>query len=143
MATDAELNEYVGLKKLAPYRKGKKRDEWDPKGAEKLREFKGKVQERTGGWRSAGTGAGAGERGGDGGEKKRRKGKKERQKAKLADGDASASVPADGNDAEVVVQNGNGKRSRDDNAVMDGQMAHDPDSKKRKKKRHSRTADIA
>lgn len=90
-----------------------------------------------------GTGAGVGERGGDGGEKKRRKGKKERQKSKLADGGASASVPADGNDAEVVAQNGNGKRSRDDDAVMDGQTAHDPDSKKRKKKRHSRTTDIA
>lgn len=130
MATDAELNEYVGLKKLAPYAKGKK---WDPKGAEKLREFKGKVQERTGGWRNAAANAGDGE---GGGEKKRRKGKKERQKAKMADG-----IPADENGSEAVSSVQTGKRPRDEDTVMDDQ---DPESKKRKKRRRSHaTTDAA
>lgn len=140
MATDAELNEYVGLKKLAPYRK-KRRDEWDPKGAEKLKEFKGKVHERTGVWRSTGAGVGDGDRGGE----KKRKGKKERQKAKLAgDGGASARAPA-----ELVGQNGSGKRLRGEDTVMDGQQTHDhdldpeADSKKRKKRKRSHgTTDV-
>jgi protein KRI1 len=41
LADDKDLNEYVGLKKLAPYRK--QRDTWDAKRQARLREFKNKV----------------------------------------------------------------------------------------------------
>ncbi|KAI9465171.1 KRI1-like family C-terminal-domain-containing protein, partial [Lactarius psammicola] len=41
LADDKDLNEYVGLKKLAPYRK--QRDTWDAKRGERLREFKKKL----------------------------------------------------------------------------------------------------
>ena len=44
LADDKDLNEYVGLKKLAPYRK--QRDTWDAKRGERLREFKRKVSGR-------------------------------------------------------------------------------------------------
>ena len=44
LADDKDLNEYVGLKKLAPYRK--QRDTWDAKRAERLREFKKNVSGR-------------------------------------------------------------------------------------------------
>lgn len=74
MATDAELNSYVGLKRLATYRKEK----FDPRRPEKLKEF-----------RKALTARGAYENGwsGQAGEEKeekvkQRKGKKERQKEK-------------------------------------------------------------
>ena len=44
LADDKDLNEYVGLKKLAPYRK--QRETWDTKRGERLREFKKKVSGR-------------------------------------------------------------------------------------------------
>ncbi|KAH9963018.1 KRI1-like family C-terminal-domain-containing protein [Russula compacta] len=44
LADDKDLNEYVGLKKLAPYRK--LRDTWDARRGERLREFKTKVSAR-------------------------------------------------------------------------------------------------
>ncbi|KAH9042788.1 Krr1-domain-containing protein [Lactarius pseudohatsudake] len=47
LADDKDLNEYVGLKKLAPYRK--QRDMWDAKRGERLGEFKKKFSEHAGG----------------------------------------------------------------------------------------------
>ncbi|KAH8996823.1 Krr1-domain-containing protein, partial [Lactarius akahatsu] len=47
LADDKDLNEYVGLKKLAPYRK--QRDTWDAKRGERLGEFKKKLSGRAGG----------------------------------------------------------------------------------------------
>ncbi|EJD40330.1 hypothetical protein AURDEDRAFT_153563 [Auricularia subglabra TFB-10046 SS5] len=81
MATDAELNSYVGVKRYAPYRKdrGKK---WDAARGEKLRELREKIKERR-----ARAGIEEGDAGADedaGERKKKRKGKKERLKEKLA-----------------------------------------------------------
>ncbi|KAI0667062.1 KRI1-like family C-terminal-domain-containing protein [Trametes maxima] len=83
MATDAELNSYMGVKKIAPYRKEGKGRTWDSKRTERLKELKSKLKERgVGGSLQASVAAQ---------EKKRRKGKKERMREKAAagaDGDA-------------------------------------------------------
>jgi len=73
LATDKELNEYLSIKKIAPYRKDGR---WDVKRADRLRELKAKLKERS--WGRDGHAAGDSE------EKKpkKRKGKKERQREK-------------------------------------------------------------
>ncbi|KAF8589513.1 hypothetical protein K439DRAFT_1383413 [Ramaria rubella] len=76
LATDAELNEYMGIKKLAPYRKDGR---WDLKRADRLKELKAKLKERSWGPGTAST---------DPEETrtaKKRKGKKERQRAKVSE----------------------------------------------------------
>ncbi|KAI6168731.1 KRI1-like family C-terminal-domain-containing protein [Pisolithus thermaeus] len=99
LATDAELNSYVGLKKMAPYRRiggsGKGKD-WDPKRNERLKEFREKLQARIrsgsqGNW-YPGRGPG-GSKTGEGAEngKKKRLGKKERAKLKAQEGDDRAA----------------------------------------------------
>ncbi|KAI0295299.1 KRI1-like family C-terminal-domain-containing protein [Russula brevipes] len=78
LADDKDLNEYVGLKKLAPYRK--QSEAWDAKRTERLREFKHKVSARLG---DAGADIIATEHTMDGERKaKKRKGKKERMREK-------------------------------------------------------------
>jgi len=46
LADDKDPNEYVGLKKLAPYRK--QRDTWDAKRGKRFHEFKKKLSGRVG-----------------------------------------------------------------------------------------------
>lgn len=77
LADDKDLNEYVGLKKLAPYRK--QRDTWDAKRGERLREFKKKLSGRVGG---VGVDVNEGEHLNN--KAKKRKGKKERMREKAA-----------------------------------------------------------
>jgi protein KRI1 len=80
LADDKDLNEYVGLKKLAPYRK--QRDTWDAKRGERLREFKKKVSGRL---EETGANDATMEHLVDGEHKaKKRKGKKERTREKAA-----------------------------------------------------------
>jgi protein KRI1 len=71
IATDAELNSYMGLKRIAPYRK----ERFDPRRPEKLMDFRKALATRgVAGW---------GDGGDEGDERtKKRKGKKERQKEK-------------------------------------------------------------
>ncbi|KAL5531994.1 KRI1 [Sanghuangporus sanghuang] len=100
LADDAELNNLVGLRKVAaPYRKDRGRA-WDPKRGEKLKEFRKKLGES-----SAVGGAGGGGEGGSlngnvegegegAGMKGKRKGKKERQKAKLTTAIMSEEDPS-------------------------------------------------
>ncbi|CCM05885.1 uncharacterized protein FIBRA_08122 [Fibroporia radiculosa] len=77
LATDAELNSYVGIKKYAPYRKDGKGKQWDNTRNDRLQELRGKLRER--GIDSTGGGADAkGEKG------KKRKGKKERMRERIA-----------------------------------------------------------
>lgn len=73
MATDADLNQYVGVKRYAPYRKNGA-GKWDPKRGERLRELRDKLKERGVPLQD----------GADAGEKKKRKGKKERMREKAA-----------------------------------------------------------
>ena len=80
LADDKDLNEYVGLKKLAPYRK--QRDTWDAKRGERLREFKKKVSGRL---EETGANGAIMEHLVDSEHKaKKRKGKKERTREKAA-----------------------------------------------------------
>ena len=90
MATDQELNEYMSVKKYAPYRHDKSNPQrWNKKTQEKLHELKAKIGER------AGTSFinGSGGRREDGKDKvKKRKGKKERMKLKAVNGDADGTA---------------------------------------------------
>jgi protein KRI1 len=75
MATDAELNQYMSVKKYAPYRKDLK---WDPARGDRLKQLKQQISERNGpGMNMDEEGTGSGGRQG-----KKRKGKKERMKMK-------------------------------------------------------------
>lgn len=78
-ATDAELNQYIPVKKYAPYRQDKK-DGWDRTRTDRLKELKGAVSERTKVlFGDLADTSGAGEV-----RVKKRKGKKERMKEKEA-----------------------------------------------------------
>lgn len=131
MATDAELNEYVGLKKLAPYRKGKNRDGWDPKRVERLKELKSKVGSRIGGLHASSTptwGRAAGTEE-DRDVKKKRKGKKERERAKLG-GAAEVDVKSESPAVHDI------NRSQDA-GMVEVQENGEPPRKKHKRKRPS------
>ncbi|KAJ7032731.1 KRI1-like family C-terminal-domain-containing protein [Mycena alexandri] len=86
LAKDSELNEYMSVKKYAPYRADNKAG-WDHTRTERLRELKGKVKERMGGMDVEQPGR-------DGQAKKKRKGKKERMKDKGVVDAAGASDTA-------------------------------------------------
>src|SRR6266567_2505504 len=89
LADDKDLNEYLGLKKLAPYRK--QRDTWDAKRGERLREFKKKVSERL---EETGANNATMEHLVDGEHKeKKRKGKKERMRERAARDGEGTVVP--------------------------------------------------
>ncbi|KAH9047329.1 hypothetical protein EDB84DRAFT_1619218 [Lactarius hengduanensis] len=87
LADDKDLNEYVGLKKLAPYRK--QRDMWDAKRGERLGEFKKKLSEHAGG---VGLDLNENEHSN---KAKKRKGKKERMREKAAHAPAEADAVTD------------------------------------------------
>jgi protein KRI1 len=81
LADDKDLNEYVGLKKLAPFRK--QRGIWDAKRGERLREFKNKISGRLGEADASGIAAEHHHQLVDGEHKaKKRKGRKERMREK-------------------------------------------------------------
>ena len=100
LATDAELNQYMGIKKIAPYR-DKKREGWDHSRNARLTEFKDKVKGRKWGSR---TYDGEGEPGPSADAKpKKRKGKKERMKQKAAAAEQETGT-GDGLEAEDDAQ---------------------------------------
>ncbi|KAJ7637613.1 KRI1-like family C-terminal-domain-containing protein [Mycena polygramma] len=132
LAKDSELNEYMSVKKYAPYRADNKVG-WDHTRNERLRELKGKVKERLGG-------AIVEESGRDGQIKKKRKGKKERMKEKGAvDADGPTDPPKESNGAEDTGL----KRKRDvpveDAAepVEAGEPTEGGKKKRRRKKKDS------
>lgn len=139
LATDQELNEYMSVKKYAPYKEERAR--WDGKRVDRLKELKSKLVERAGTW--GGAVLGDKEGGANAGEevKKRRKGKKERMKLK---------AEAGGGEAQPVVDLSEGKkekRKRDVDDVepdlvsqMSEEKAVDGETKKKKRKRtHKKT----
>ncbi|KAF5385845.1 hypothetical protein D9615_002328 [Tricholomella constricta] len=126
MATDQELNEYMGVKKYAPYRKEVK---WDSKRNDRLKELKSKLSERTvhdgfvaGSSRDSATG-----------EKptKKRKGKKERMKLKVADG-------GDDGDNEDAISASKRKRDIEEADEPEGAAQEDVVKKKRRRKHRDR-----
>ncbi|KAK0210500.1 Krr1-domain-containing protein [Desarmillaria ectypa] len=115
MATDAELNEYMGVKKYAPYRKD---NVWDSKRGEKLKELKNKIAARSG------TSAATLDT-----EKpaKKRKGKKERMRSKAGTATDQERVEEAKDDA--VAPDANHKRKLpEENAG--------PEQGKKKNRRH-------
>ena len=145
LATDQELNNYVSVKKYAPYRQDKgDRYRWNKKEQEKLHELKSIIKDRTGnafGMRSMG----GGQASGDGGEKaKKRKGKKERMKAKVALGQPGeiSEVPVNDQTILAVDQETKSfkKRKRDDKDMV---QAGEPEQQKKKKKRKHQENDDA
>ena len=92
MATDAELNTYMGLKKYAPYRKEGKGRNWDGQRASRLGELKQKLRER-----GVAGDTGARAAGLDGEKTKKRKGKKERMREKAAAAASSSKATFDEN----------------------------------------------
>ncbi|KAG6837798.1 hypothetical protein H0H93_016166 [Arthromyces matolae] len=114
MATDQELNEYVGIKKFAPYRQGSK---WDTKRNDRLMELRAKMAERTGKdireIRKTG-----GHNGAEEGDRpaKKRKGKKERMKLKVAAGAEDEDETAQ--EALTVDPQPSSKRKRGEDAAV-------------------------
>lgn len=99
LADDADLNEVVGLKALAPYRRDKGR-QWDQMRGEKLQQFRKKLQTRYGNFVEEGRGQG------DERQAKKRKGKKERMKDKLAVVTISEEEPQMKEDSGVQYEEG-------------------------------------
>ncbi|KAI0333246.1 Krr1-domain-containing protein [Cubamyces sp. BRFM 1775] len=138
MATDAELNSYMGVKKLAPYRKEGKGRTWDSKRAARLKELKTKLKERgvVGGAEAAAAAAL---------EKKKRKGKKERMREKAmaaagggtaGDGDGDGGEERDEDDEDASGQSGRKRKSEE---VEEQQESGEASAKKRRR-RHKKSA---
>jgi len=123
-ADDRDLNEYVGIKKYAPYRKAR----WDSKRPERLKEFKQKMGEKLG------------QSGEDGDARpvKKRKGRKERQKLKaVVTTEATGTLDETEAEKNSTLQ----KRKREDDIpqvdVAGEEEAVNPT--KKRKRRHKAT----
>lgn len=141
MATDQELNEYMSVKKYAPYRKEMK---WDSTRNDRLKEFKNKVTERIPSGLAAGSSRdGAGEK-----PAKKRKGKKERMKMKTGGADEEGDIDMDaaGNPSTGVSSDAlKRKRTTEDpepeEKATDGEV-HGKKKRRRKKKVAEGGADV-
>ena len=125
LATDQELNEYMSIKKYAPYRKD---FSWDKDRNAKLRELKQRIAGRTG---RAGMDAG-GDR--DVKPTKKRKGRKERMKAK-----AAAEAVGNGAEDEALQL---GKRKLDDEAEDAPDAEAGTEKRKRRHKKKPATSNV-
>jgi protein KRI1 len=134
MANDTELNQYLSVKKYAPYRKD---NNWDKTRGDRLKDLKQSLAERSKGAR--GTGMSGGEPPLDVNTErvKKRKGKKERLKMKAAGDDVAAGEDKVRVRAKVGDVNGKRKHENMDEAeeVQEGDA-----SRKRKRRRHKKTA---
>lgn len=128
MATDKELNQYVSVKRYAPYRAEK----WDHNRGERLVEFREKLKERVGATRTS-------HRNDDPAPKKRL-GKKERQKMKAA--------AAGGEDEGRVGIVGAGEASAKKQKMVSeeesdvGQSVENEPSKKKRRRKHKTVAQV-
>jgi protein KRI1 len=133
LADDKDLNEYVGLKKLAPYRK--QRDTWDAKRGERLREFKKKVSERL---EETGANDATMEHLVDGEHKeKKRKGKKERMRERAARVAEGTEVVQEVETKTTDSSNKSAKEQREDVGEDMGTASSEPVKKKRRRQKKS------
>jgi protein KRI1 len=131
LADDKDLNEYLGLKKLAPYRK--QRDTWDAKRGERLREFKKKVSGRL---EETGANGATMEHLLDGEHKaKKRKGKKERMRDKATQGAEGTEVVQEVETETTDSPNKGNKRAKEQNEDVGEGMGITATSEPVKKKR--------
>jgi protein KRI1 len=121
MATDAELNEFMGVKKIAPYRKKEAR--WDGKRSDRLKDLRAKIANRT----DVSTEATAG----DARPAKKRKGKKERMKMKLQLGEEEGDDEEEGTAPNTET----GSRKRN---LEEADIPETEDGQERKKRRRKR-----
>ena len=128
LATDQELNEYVSIKKYAPYR----RDfSWDKDRNAKLRDLKMRIAERTGIDASGDRGGGVDGQTRGAKPAKKRKGRKERMKAK-------AAAEAAANDTTEDEAQQLGKRKLDDQAEDAHDAGNGDAGTKKRKRRHKK-----
>ena len=120
MADDKDLNQYMGVKKYAPYRKG---GNWDKQRPERLKQFRDKFNVK-----KAGGSAEAGEV-----PAKKRKGKKERQRTKAAMEGGTVPKPDE-------PQAGSEEKKRKLEEPSEGLEASSPKKRKRRHKKSSKTA---
>ncbi len=140
MATDAELNSYMGIKKYAPYRKEGKGRTWDGQRGARLKELKDTLKERGAG------GAKAVEQATD--KTKKRKGKKERMREKAAaaaEGEAGVGEEVETEGTDNVHKEKRRKRKLEEEAAEAEESEDAADgageaSRKRKRRRHRKTA---
>jgi protein KRI1 len=127
MATDAELNQYLSVKKYAPYRKDNR---WDKTRGDRLKELKQSVAERSHGAFGMDTGS---SRDVNGGKPKKRMGKKERQKLK------DTGIEQFGTVVESVVTPPQGsphlKRNHEEIGDVDGQEGSGSGKRKRRRRK--------
>ncbi len=137
MATDAELNTFMGIKKYAPYRKEGKGRTWDGQRVARLTELKTKLKER---------GVDAVQPHAE--EKvKKRKGKKERMREKAAAGGATGDG-GDEDNGDDLVQDVKGPKEKKRKRIASGdaeegeEAQHDGagEGTKKKRRRHRKTA---
>ena len=133
LADDKDLNEYMGIKKYAPYRQEKGNPAWKKSNQEKLHALKEKLAERTG---SRWPGAHKHNDNSEEQKPKKRMGKKERQRLKAA--------AEGGEETKAEEPKSSGKRKRDaaDVPMVVDQIAVDPSidagALKKKKRRHKK-----
>ncbi|PIL32876.1 hypothetical protein GSI_04994 [Ganoderma sinense ZZ0214-1] len=144
MATDAELNTFMGIKKYAPYRKEGKGRTWDAQRGARLKDLKDTLKERGAG------GAKAVEQAME--KTKKRKGKKERMREKAAAAAAAGDEDGAGEELEAeAVEDGPKEKRRkrkakeEEEADEAGESDDAADgaegaSRKRKRRRHRKTA---
>ena len=126
VANDKDLNQYVGIKKYAPYRKG---GNWDKQRPERLKDLKEKLI----------AGRAGGDDGGGGVQVKKRKGRKERQKAKDAAADVSGLETQ-----EPLGVGGTNKRVREEQSeTIKPEIGAGESSLKKRKRRHQKSSQTA
>ena len=117
MADDKDLNQYMGVKKYAPYRKGGR---WDKQRPERLKELRNKLNAR--------------QANGDGEEGeariKKRKGKKERQRAKAVAEGGTVPEPDD------TQADSNEKKRK----LEDTSETAEASSSKKRRRRHKKSS---
>jgi protein KRI1 len=134
VATDAELNQYLSVKKYAPYRKDSR---WDATRSSRLKELKQQISERGG---ETNADAAAPSR-----PTKKRKGKSERLKMKAALAQSKEGAAASGTDAAFGKEEV-GEREvekRGDLGEGDGEGAHNGETEGASKRRRRRKRKVA
>ncbi|GLB37339.1 putative KRI1-like family protein [Lyophyllum shimeji] len=129
-ATDKELNEYMSIKKYAPYRKSVK---WDSQRNERLKEFKSKIAVR-----AAHSGFAA-ENGPDAASDKpakKRKGKKERMKLRAVEADGGGGATATERVADVAAEAPSKRKREEEEGDEEGVTRQDHAQKKKRRRKH-------
>lgn len=145
LSTDAELNQYMGIKKYAPYR-DRKQEGWDHSRNTRLSELKDRLKGR---WWGADTygGSAEGAAGPSGeGKQKKRKGKKERMKLKAAVAENEVETDVQGDEERGSVQDTHlastsfkkRKSERGDDELPGEETQASEGSRKKRKRRHKK-----